>query len=46
MTDQSKLQVKTIDELKQQPEEYRTACEKLVISHARSEEHTSELQSH
>jgi ring-1,2-phenylacetyl-CoA epoxidase subunit PaaA len=33
----SKLQVKTCEELKQQPEEYRTACEKLVISHAINE---------
>ena len=37
MTDASKLQVKTIDELKQQPEEYQAACEKLVISHAINE---------
>ncbi|HEX9465958.1 MAG TPA: Phenylacetic acid catabolic protein [Alphaproteobacteria bacterium] len=37
MTDNAKLQVKTCEELKQQPEEYRTACEKLVISHAINE---------
>ena len=37
MTDKTKLQVKTCDELKQQPEEYREACEKLVISHAINE---------
>ena len=33
----AKLQVKTCEELKQQPEEYRVACEKLVISHAINE---------
>jgi len=37
MTNATKLQVKTCAELKQQPEEYRTACEKLVISHAINE---------
>lgn len=37
MTDPAKLQVKTCDELKQQPEEYRAACAKLVISHAINE---------
>jgi ring-1,2-phenylacetyl-CoA epoxidase subunit PaaA len=37
MTDKAKLQVKTCEELKQQPEEYRMACEKLVISHAINE---------
>jgi ring-1,2-phenylacetyl-CoA epoxidase subunit PaaA len=37
MTEPTKLQVKTCDELKQQPEEYRLACEKLVISHAINE---------
>lgn len=37
MSDPAKLQVKTCDELKQQPEEYRVACEKLVISHAINE---------
>ncbi len=37
MTDTAKQQVKTIDEFKAQPEEYRTACEKLVISHAINE---------
>ncbi len=36
MTTQT-LQVKTCEELKSQPEEYRTACEKLVISHAINE---------
>lgn len=30
-------QVKTCEELKQQPEEFRNACEKLVISHAINE---------
>jgi ring-1,2-phenylacetyl-CoA epoxidase subunit PaaA len=37
MTDKTKLQVKTVDELKQQPEEYQTACAKLVVSHAINE---------
>ena len=37
MTDTAKLQIKTAEELKSQPEEYRTACEKLVISHAINE---------
>lgn len=37
MTNTAKLQVKTAEELKSQPEEYRTACEKLVISHAINE---------
>jgi ring-1,2-phenylacetyl-CoA epoxidase subunit PaaA len=37
MTETAKLQIKTVDELKSQPEEYRTACEKLVISHAINE---------
>lgn len=37
MTDKTKLQVKTPAELKDQPEEYRAACEKLVISHAINE---------
>ena len=37
MTEPAKLQVKTCEELKQQPEEYRIACEKLVISHAINE---------
>jgi ring-1,2-phenylacetyl-CoA epoxidase subunit PaaA len=37
MTDKTKLQVKTVEELKKQPEEYRIACEKLVISHAINE---------
>ena len=37
MTEAAKLQVKTCAELKQQPEEYRLACEKLVISHAINE---------
>jgi|SRR5579885_2238885 len=37
MTENAKLQVKTCEELKQQPEEYRIACEKLVISHAINE---------
>ncbi len=37
MTDKTKLQVKTCEELSRQPEEYRTACEKLVISHAINE---------
>jgi ring-1,2-phenylacetyl-CoA epoxidase subunit PaaA len=37
MTEPAKLQVKTCEELKQQPEEYRLACEKLVISHAINE---------
>ncbi len=33
------VQVKTCEELKSQPEEYRIACEKLVISHAINEIH-------
>jgi ring-1,2-phenylacetyl-CoA epoxidase subunit PaaA len=37
MTEPTKLQVKTCDELQRQPEEYRVACEKLVISHAINE---------
>ena len=37
MTEKTKLQVKTCDELKRQPEEYQTAVEKLVISHAINE---------
>ncbi len=37
MTDAKQLQVKTCEELKQQPEEFRMACEKLVISHAINE---------
>ncbi len=37
MTEPTNLQVKTCEELKQQPEEYRLACEKLVISHAINE---------
>jgi ring-1,2-phenylacetyl-CoA epoxidase subunit PaaA len=37
MTEPKKLQVKTCAELKQQPDEYRIACEKLVISHAINE---------
>jgi ring-1,2-phenylacetyl-CoA epoxidase subunit PaaA len=37
MTDKTKLQVRTAEELKRQPEEYRVACEKLVISHAINE---------
>jgi ring-1,2-phenylacetyl-CoA epoxidase subunit PaaA len=37
MSDKAKLQVKTCEELKQQPEEYQLACEKLVISHAINE---------
>lgn len=37
MTEPATLQVKTCEELKQQPEEYRLACEKLVISHAINE---------
>ncbi len=37
MTDKTKLQVKTVEELKKQPEEYQTACAKLVISHAINE---------
>ena len=35
----STLQVKTPEELVSQPEEYRTACAKLVISHAINELH-------
>ena len=35
----SPLQVKTPEELVSQPEEYRTACAKLVISHAINELH-------
>jgi ring-1,2-phenylacetyl-CoA epoxidase subunit PaaA len=37
MPEPAKMQVKTCDELKQQPDEYRVACEKLVISHAINE---------
>lgn len=37
MTDPTKLQVKTAAELKDQPEEYRRAIEKIVISHAINE---------
>jgi ring-1,2-phenylacetyl-CoA epoxidase subunit PaaA len=37
MTETAHTQVKTCAELKQQPEEFRTACEKLVISHAINE---------
>lgn len=37
MTEPAKLQVKTCEELKHQPDEYRLACEKLVISHAINE---------
>lgn len=37
MTEPAKLQVKTCEDLKQQPDEYRLACEKLVISHAINE---------
>ena len=33
----SQPQVKTIDDFKAQPEEYRRACEKIVISHAINE---------
>lgn len=37
MTDPAKLQVKTAAELKDQPEEYRRAIEKIVVSHAINE---------
>jgi ring-1,2-phenylacetyl-CoA epoxidase subunit PaaA len=37
MADPKTPQVKTCEELKKQPEEFRTACEKLVISHAINE---------
>ncbi len=37
MTDLAKLQVKTAAELKDQPEEYQRAVEKIVVSHAINE---------
>ena len=37
MTDPAKLQVKTAAELKDQPEEYQRAVEKIVVSHAINE---------
>ncbi len=37
MTDGAKLQVNTIEELRNQPEEYQEACRKIVISHAINE---------
>jgi ring-1,2-phenylacetyl-CoA epoxidase subunit PaaA len=37
MSDPAKLQVKTAAELKEQPEEYRRAIEKIVVSHAINE---------
>jgi len=37
MTESTAIEVATCEELKRQPEEYRVACEKLVISHAINE---------
>ena len=39
MTSTAQQQVKTIDEYKKMPEEYRAACEKIVVSHAINELH-------
>jgi len=37
MTEPANIQVETIDDLRNQPQEYREACEKIVISHAINE---------
>ena len=37
MSQTATLDVKTVAELKQQPQEYQTAVEKIVISHAVNE---------
>ncbi len=43
MTDKEKLQVKTVEEFFQQPEEYQTAIRKIVQSHAINELYGSQV---
>jgi ring-1,2-phenylacetyl-CoA epoxidase subunit PaaA len=43
MANAAKLEVKTIEEFKHQPEEYRTAVKKIVLSHAVNELYGSQV---
>lgn len=43
MTDTEKFEVKTVEEFRAQPEEYRTAVKKIVISHAINELYGSQV---
>ena len=43
MPEQAKLEVKTVEELRDQPEEYQTAIKKIVVSHAVNELYGSQV---